>query len=416
MSRSNLRLPHLSSFAHLNIAQFLGAFNDNLYKGLTIYLLLDLSPPEKRSAILSLVGAFFVLPFLILSSSAGKLADRYSKSRIVVLAKIAEIFVMALGCFALYARSFSGSIAVLSAMAAQSAFFGPSKYGIIPELVRPDRLAQANAWLAMFTNLAIVLGTGFAGCIGAYAERDLVFGGSICILIAIIGTLASLGIEKTPARAGKKLLSPWFWQDIWRNFRKAARIEHLQTFLFAYFIGYHIAGFLQLNIIPYCIDELGKSDATGNWLFAFTAIGIGIGAILSGYSNRVELKLHHVPRAVIGAAFSLAGLALFAQNIAVVLISLLMTGLCMGFFIVPTESYLQLHAPVADRGEIMATSNFLTFAGSLAAAASLYILGDVAGLSPAARFGLYSVVALFAGWALGKKIKRSNATSQTNSP
>lgn len=400
------RLPRLSSFAHLNIAQFLGAFNDNFYKGLTIYLLLDLSSPDQRSAIFSLVGAFFVLPFLVLSSTAGKLADRFSKSRIIALAKIAEIFVMALGFTALYTRSFSGAIAVLCAMAAQSALFGPSKYGIIPELVRPEKLAQTNAWLAMFTNLAIVLGTGFAGWIGAYADRDLVLGGAICIFIALIGALATIGIESTPARAGKKELSPWFWQDIGRNFQKAARFGHLQTFLLAYFIGYHIAGFLQLNIIPYCIEELGKSDAFGNGLFAFTAVGIGIGAVLAGYSNRSRLKLHHVPHAIIGAAFSLAGLALFPHSQMIVLLSLLMTGICMGFFIVPTESYLQLHAPEADRGEIMATANFLTFAGSLAAAASLFLLGFAGGLSPSARFGLYSAFAFLAGLAFRQKIMR----------
>lgn len=396
-----------SSFSCLNIAQFLGAFNDQFYKGLAIYLLLDLTDPNKKSAILALAGALFVIPFLIFLPTAGKLADRFSKSQIIFWAKSAEILVMSAGLAAFTARSFFGAMAVLILMAAQSAFFGPSKYGIIPELVDRQHITRANAWLAMFTNLAVVTGTGFAGFIGQYWQRDLILGGSICVVIAIIGTVATLGITPTTAKGGSKELSLKFWREISLNFKKAARYGHLQTFLLAYFIAFHIAGFLQLNLIPYCIDELGKSDAAGNWFFAYTAIGIGVGALLAGYFNQRELKLHHMPIAVMAASLSLAGLALWPNREVAVLICLELTGICMGFFVVPSESYLQLNAPAEDRGEILATSNFLSFAGIFVAAGSLYLLGDVLGIGPAARFGIYSLGTLISGIALRRKLLKS---------
>ena len=391
------------SFAFLNATQFLGAFNDNFYRGLITYLLIDLSGPDKKTKVMSLAGALFVLPFLMLSTSAGKLADSYSKSRIIIVTKCAEIAVMALGLLALQQRSFWGSLGVLFAMAAQSAFFGPSKYGIIPEIVEREAVPRANGWLAMFTHLAIVFGIGLSGVVCEYTKRDLVLGGWLCVLLAIIGTLTSLGIERTFGQGRSKKLGMWFWQEVWVNCRRAGKYGQMQTFFFAYFAGYHIAGYLQFNMIPFAIDNLGKSDTQGNYLFSFTAIGIGVGAFLAGQLNRHRLKLHHVPWAMIGAAVGLAGLSLCTGEWAV-LFFLLMTGMTMGFFIVPSESYMQVTAPESDRGEMLATANFLSFAGVFLATCTLYLVNDIFSLSPAKGFSLYALLTALTGLFLRRKL------------
>lgn len=392
-----------SSFAFLNATQFLGALNDNFYKGLIIYLLLDLSGPDDKTKVMSLAGAFFVLPFLMLSTSAGKLADSYSKSRIIILTKCAEIAVMALGLVALQQRSFWGSLGVLFAMAAQSALFGPSKYGIIPEIVKREAIPRANGWLAMFTHLAIVFGIGLSGVVCHFTKRNLVLGGWVCVVLALLGTLTSLGIERTFGQGRSKKLGMWFWQEVWVNCRRAGKYGQMQTFFFAYFAGYHIAGYLQFNMIPFAIDELGKSDVQGNLLFSFTAIGIGAGAVLAGQLNRHTLKLRHVPWAVIGASVGLAGLSLCNGEWAV-LFFLLVTGMTMGFFIVPSESYMQIASPENDRGEMLATANFLSFAGVFLASCTLYLVNDIFSMSPANGFGLYALLTLLIGLTLRRKL------------
>lgn len=392
------------SFAFLNATQFLGALNDNFYKGLMIYLLLDLSAPEEKTKVMSLAGALFVLPFLMLSTSAGKLADSYSKSRIIVLTKCAEIGVMALGLLSLQQRSYWGSLAVLFGMASQSAIFGPSKYGIIPEIVPPDKIPRANGWLAMFTNLAIVLGIGLSGVICHITDRNLVFGGWLCVILAILGTLTSLGIERTVHQGPAKKLGVWFGREVWENCRRAGRFGQMQTFFFAYFAGYHIAGYLQFNMIPYAIDELSKSDVQGNLLFSFTAIGIGLGAALAGQFNRHTLKLHHVPWAVFGASVGLAGLSA-CRGEGAVLFFLLITGMSSGFFIVPSESYMQMNAPKTERGEMLATANFLSFTGVFLASCTLYLVNVIFSLSPAKGFGLYALLTLLTAFILRRKLQ-----------
>lgn len=403
-ARATIRL---SSFTYLNAAQFLGAFNDNFYRGLTVYLLLDLSPPDAKGRILSLAGALFLFPFLIFSSSAGRLADRFSKSRIIVAAKIAEIVVMSLGLVAFQWQSFAGSLAVLSAMAAQSAFFGPSKYGIIPEIVPRETIARANGWLAMYSHVAIVLGTGLSGLFCDLAGRNFIFGGYFCVAIAIVGTLFSFGIQQTRGQNAAKELHWRFWRDILANWRRAAKVPKLQAILLAYFAGYHLAGYIHVSIIPYAIDALGRTDTSGNYLFSYTSIGIGIGSMIAGQVNRHSLKLHHVPRAFFFAGLGLAGLALFSKNIYFVLLSLQVTGICMGFFIVPSETYLQTATPAQDRGEMLSTSNFLSFSGALAATGTLYVIGDLFNASPAWGFGVYAVFAALVGLALRPKLANS---------
>ncbi len=146
------------SFRLLNATQFLGALNDNVFKLLVIYLLINVKGPAAANTILSLAGAIFVIPFLLFSSSSGILADRLSKRTIIVYTKILELLIMLFGLAAVIYESEIGAYTALFFMAAQSALFGPSKYGIIPELVESKMVSKANGSLTSFTYLAIILG------------------------------------------------------------------------------------------------------------------------------------------------------------------------------------------------------------------------------------------------------------------
>jgi acyl-[acyl-carrier-protein]-phospholipid O-acyltransferase/long-chain-fatty-acid--[acyl-carrier-protein] ligase len=143
---------HISpSFKWLNVTQFLGALNDNIFKLLAVFFLIRLAGTHSSSLIVSLIGAVFVVPFLLFMPAAGVLADRFSKRNIIVLCKCLELLVMLGGVVAFLLGQPWMIYTIIFLMATHSALFGPSKYGIIPELVSSDNLSRANSFIMAAT-------------------------------------------------------------------------------------------------------------------------------------------------------------------------------------------------------------------------------------------------------------------------
>ena len=164
------------SFLWLNVTQFLGALNDNLFKLVLIFYLIELQGPETAGKVAAFAGAVFVVPFLVFSPLAGVLVDRMRKSKLIVLAKGVEVLVMLIGALALWVSSSIGLYLALFLMALQSTFFSPAKYGIVPEIVEKEELSRANGLIEAFTYLAIILGTTMATLVpllagGGYYSR-----------------------------------------------------------------------------------------------------------------------------------------------------------------------------------------------------------------------------------------------------
>ena len=206
------------SFAWLNATQFLGALNDNLFKLLLIFLLVEIAGAEHRAEILALASTVFVLPFLLFSHAAGVLADRLSKRDIIVAAKWLELLIMALGCAAVRWPSAWKLYGVLFLMCSQSALFGPSKYGIIPEIVPEERLSRANGLLVGLSYLAIILGTFIPSWLLLKFFQGHFFSlALVCLGVAAAGVAASYGIARTPAQRSTKRFTPWFFVDVFRT-------------------------------------------------------------------------------------------------------------------------------------------------------------------------------------------------------
>ncbi|MBM3184475.1 MAG: MFS transporter, partial [Chlamydiae bacterium] len=198
------------SFYFLNATQFLGALNDNVFKLLVIFFLINVKGQAEAPTILSLAGAIFVIPFLLFSSGSGVLADKWSKRTIIVATKILEVVVMLFGVLSIALKSEFGAYTTLFFMGTQSAIFGPSKYGIIPELVESKKVSKANGSITSFTYLAIILGTFLASFLTDITHKNFVFTSFFCVLIAVIGLFASLGIAKTEPQRSPKKINPFF--------------------------------------------------------------------------------------------------------------------------------------------------------------------------------------------------------------
>lgn len=390
-SEATGKLPR--SFAWLNVVQLLGALNDNIFKLFVMFALIAWSGESSASNVVALAGAVFVVPFLLFTALAGNLADRWSKRNIIVGVKLSEVVIMLLGVAAFAAHSRPGLYGVLFLMSLQSAIFGPSKMGIIPELVGREKLSQANGLLTMFTFLAVVSGSALAPFLGELAGKNYPQAQWFCVAISLLGALACLGLQKTPPAGSTRKSSLFFLRDIAETLRFVRKDGYLfmAVWASAYFIL--IGAFMQLNIIPYGMQRLGLSQEHSGYLFFVSALGIAVGAWMSGrYSGR-NIEFGMVP---LGALLLTLGTVLLwfvpARVIAVAPL-MLSAGLGAGLFIVPLDAFIQFRAPHQRLGEVLAASSFLSWVGVLVAS-GLVAGFPLLGVSAAGGFAVMGVLTL----------------------
>ncbi len=370
-------LSRLSSFTYLNVTQFLGALNDNIYKLLIVYFLIQMEGMEYSHEILATTGATFVIPFLLFSALSGTLADRFSKRDIIVTTKILELVIMALAVCAFAFQSKWGSYGVLFLLATQSAIFGPSKYGIVPELVSQEKISTANGLMTSFTFLAIILGTFLASFVLQITGRNFIIAIIFCTFIALVGLVTSFCIEITPPSGSEKKFQIFFLREIYQTVKLARQHVSLLPAMLGSSYFLFIGAFTQLNIIPFAIESLGLSDVEGGYLFFLTAIGIGSGALIAGKISGRIVELGLVPIGAFGIAISAFLLDAFSTQLWVVIPIVVLLGAFGGVFQIPLDSYIQVASPRQSRGQMVAATNFMSFIGVLFASALIYLDAEV---------------------------------------
>lgn len=392
LSWEYLKKKHFSSFVYLNISQFLGVLNDNIFKLLIVFFLIDLHGIAKSAAILSKAGAIFVLPFLLFSTTAGQLADRVSKRDIIVITKALEIFVMMLGFIMFVIKSSLGAYVTLFLMASQSSFFSPAKYGIVPEIVREEEISKANSQLTTLTFLAMIFGTFLASFLTDFTARNFIISSLVCLFFAIIGYISSLYIEKTKAAGHKRKLSGLVFYDIYKCLRLAKHHNRLFSAILGGSFFLFLGAYVQLNIIPFAMESLNLSDAQGGYLFLLTALGIGLGSLCAGSISGKDVELGLTPIAGFGMCVSCFGLYLYEKDLTTVLLIMVLIGFFGGLWIVPFDSFIQVASPKKFRGQMVATGNFLSFIGVLIASAFLYFCGEILNLKAAQGFLIITIL------------------------
>jgi acyl-[acyl-carrier-protein]-phospholipid O-acyltransferase/long-chain-fatty-acid--[acyl-carrier-protein] ligase len=388
----------------LNFSQLLGALNDNVFKFLTIFLLLDLYGPGESSGILFWIGVVYVLPFLLFSSLGGTLADRFSKQKLIIYLKLSEVVIMALGILAYSYKSPTACYGLVFLMSAHSALFGPSKYSIIPELVSEDKISKANGLITSSTYLAIILGSMVATLLRQLSGNNFVMGAIACTLIALAGFICSLGIPPVEKQNQRKKMNPIVVQEIYRTlaYAKKSPLFLLAVLGSSFFL--FIGAFIQLNIIPYAMNTLHLSDAGGGYLFSATSIGIVLGSYIGGKSTKGALTLGLSAIASLFISLFFLLLPIFSFSILMTAATLVLLGFSGGLFVVPLDSYIQTHAPKEKRGEIIACVNFLSFCGVLLAPILLYLLSGTLKLSNGIGFIVTGLINLTFFFVMMKRI------------
>lgn len=307
-------LPRLSrdrAFWGLTLTQFLGAFNDNVFKQLVLLICVSFSSGYQTVAL-----AIFSLPFVFFSGFAGWLADRNSKRGIVVLAKVAEIGIMLAGMLVfLFVGAASPDViiplfVVLGCMSLQSTFFGPPKYGILPELFREGDLPAANGVIQMTTFLAIIFGTALAGIGKEHLGNDLWMLSGFCVATAVAGTLTSLLVRGTPIaqpnapfETGALLMHPAVRQLLKRD-------RTLLGVLLISSLFWFVGGVIPPAVNEFGVDRLRLGDGRTSVMLSFMGVGIAAGCVAAAKLSHHRIAFKLVTRGAWGVAATLAAVTI----------------------------------------------------------------------------------------------------------
>ncbi len=297
------------SFLGLNLTQFLGAFNDNLFKQLVLLLCLD-QVQKGGSDLQGLAMVLFAAPFILISGYAGFLSDRHSKRTIIVLCKIAEVLIVLLGMVGFLTGSLFVLLMVLCLMGVHSAFFGPSKYGILPEMLRTQDLPRANGMMLMATFLAIIFGLSAAGTAKHLFSSTLWVASLPCLVIAITGLVASLAIRPTPV-AQPNLQFAISSVAIAPDTRRLLRENpNLLGVLLMSSVFWFVGGTIYPPAInAVCKGQFHFDDLITGFFAASTGVGIAIGCISAGILSKDRVRGAIVKLGAWGITFSLLILA-----------------------------------------------------------------------------------------------------------
>ena len=366
-------------FAPFFVTQFLGAFNDNLFKNALVVLLTFHAASWTTMApelLANLAAGVFILPFFLFSASAGQLADKYDKALLSRLVKVLEMLIMGVAALGFFMHSLSILLGALFLLGLHSTLFGPVKYAILPQHLREDELVGGNALVESGTFVAILLGTLAGGLLAGVGGHPgwVAFAG---LLVAALGFAASCRIPAAPAPVPdlKVNLNPF--SETWRNigFARRERVVFLSILGISWFWLY---GALFLAQFPvYAKNVLGGDETSVTLLLATFTVGIGLGSMLCEKLSGKHVEIGLVPFGSIGLTVfgvdllfaspaslppgaPLAIGALLAQpEIWRVLFDLFALGLFGGFFIVPLYVLIQLRSASEHRARIIAANNIL---------------------------------------------------------
>jgi 1-acyl-sn-glycerol-3-phosphate acyltransferase len=398
-------------FAPFFVTQFLGAFNDNLFKNALIVLLTFQAAQWttlKVELLANLAAGVFILPFFLFSATAGQLADKYDKAKLARLVKVLEMVIMGVAAAGFALHSLPVLMGALFLLGLHSTLFGPVKYAIIPQHLHEDELVGGNALIEAGTFVAILIGTLAGGLLAGSVEHPawIAFGG---LVVAFAGYLASRGIPPAVAPVPELTINLNPITETWNNinFARQNRAVFLSILGISWFWLY---GALFLAQFPaYAKNVLGGGESVVTLLLAIFTVGIGLGSLLCERMSGKHVEIGLVPFGSIG--LTLFGLDLyFASPVGLpghqahamlallslpavwhVLFDLMMLGMFGGFFIVPLYALVQIRSAPEQRARIIAANNILNalfmVVGALAAAS---LLG--AGLSIPALFGIAALL------------------------
>jgi acyl-[acyl-carrier-protein]-phospholipid O-acyltransferase / long-chain-fatty-acid--[acyl-carrier-protein] ligase len=383
------------SFWALIVTQFQGAFSLNVLRYLLTFMVVGMAMNNaRRDTLVSLITALFFIPLVLFSMAGGFLADRFSKRQVTIATKVIEIAAMALAIVALSAPQaqrlgqvldvwrqpallfthFPLPLIVLFVVAMQAALFGPSKYGLLPELLPEKWLSWGNGVIELGTFLAIITGAMAAGWFADNFKGREPYAGIILVALAGLGLLSSLAIAKVPAAAPDKKFRTNFVAELWAQMRLIRPDRPLWLAVIGNTYFWFLGTLFLQTVIVYGSDILLLSNKRIGLLDAALALGIGLGSLVAGYISGNKIEYGLIPMGAFGMTV-MAALVGGPQHTFITAAALLAgLGIFGGFFAVPVNALIQ-HRPAADKkGGVIAAANLLSFIAGAGASGVYYLL------------------------------------------
>lgn len=413
-------------FAALLVAQFFGAANDNLLKGVLTFMVIDgIWSGHLGEGGQSLVSICFTLPFIVLSGWGGQFTERHGKRRVAIWLKTLELPIAGLALWGTVTHDLWLTLAALFILSCQSAYFGPCKYGMIPDLMGGPRLSRANGTMNLCTNVSAIVATVAAGLIAdLYAPKadpgsgDAWLPGYCFMVCALIGVLAIRGIPKTipGGNATQRYARTPFavYVETLRSLRGTA----LLRIVWAWGFFYLIAG-LTLLIVPEYTVVLDISREKAGRVLGILAISVGVGSYAAGLIARPGRETKMIVAGGCGLALSLLALAVVPASYTNVSAFIFCGGFSAGFYVIPLQAAIQALAPPERRGQILGTANGVSFMFMTLASAIFWVLRPGFGSQPQQIFAVGALLMLAAlggfFWVLRAKLNPFDAPASPNS-
>jgi len=367
-------------FAPFFWTQFAGAANDNVFKNaFVVFVTFGASAAAHVDAgtVVNLIGAVFIAPFMLLSATAGQVADKVEKSRLIRLIKLFEIAIMVIGLAGFWLSSLALLFVALALLGVHSAIFGPVKYSILPQHLATEELVGGNGMVEMGTFVAILLGTIAGGIVVAIQPHGALYAGVLSIAVALVGYLVSRGIPHTPAVDPSLRIN---WNPIAETARNLA-LARQNPVVWRSMLGiswFWFYGAIYLAQMPVFTQSVLASDEhVFTLLLASFSIGIGVGSLLCERLSGRKIEIGLVPFGSIGLTVFAVDLWFASRGFAGggpvhgvgsflaqwrhwrVLIDIVLLGVFGGFYIVPLYALIQTRSEPSHRSRMIAANNIL---------------------------------------------------------
>ena len=380
--KNNEHLLSTRRFLPMFITQFFGALNDNVYKQ-ALLLVITYGWINQQAADVStlnnLAALLFILPYFIFSATAGQIADKFERSQLIRGIKVLEIVIMLIGSAGFLLGNLWLLLLALFMMGTHSTFFGPIKYAILPEILKPNELMSGNALFQSGTSIAILIGMILGGAVISVSQGNLIWISLTVVIIAVLGYLSSRFILKQQVSSPDLKIDWNFFRTSYQTLKYAKSLP----LIFMILLGnswYWFYGATYLTQIPQLTQQnLHASENVVSLLLTFFSVGIGVGSLLCRRIGGSEVNIKMVPIGAIGLtlfAFYLALSLAFVpertgamMNVADmfnhgaiyyhVMLAVTLLGISGGFYIVPLYAMMQAYSPRSHRARVVAANNIL---------------------------------------------------------
>jgi MFS family permease len=406
-------------FVPLFATQFLGAFNDSLFKqAVVLFVTYQLySNPAKEFQFSAIAQALFILPFFLFSALSGQLADDHDKARLIRIIKLAEIGIMIVGGAGIMLADIPLMLAAVFAMGVHSTFFGPIKYAILPQHLRKDEVLGGTGLVEAGTYIAILGGTILAGLLATAPS----IAAAATVAVAGLGFLAGRQVPPAPPSAER---IPFNWHILHASIELVSATLHIRRLFLAILsisFFWTIGAVLIIIFPPLVKNVLGANEQVASLFIAIFSIGIAVGSVLINRLLKSEVSARFAPASVVamgvfvlflhfvalawgkhGPELTTLGNFVLHPMAGLMIVCLLGVAITGGMFVVPLYAFLTTTVPKTQTARTVAANNIVNSGAMVVGSLLAFGLSSV-GVGPAGQLLLVAAMCLVSAW-LGWKL------------